>query len=107
MQRVGQVIGIKPEKIQEYEELHRAVWPDVLATIHACNIQNYSIYRHEDRLFSYFEYTGDDYEADMATMAGDPKTQEWWSLTAPMQDALPGRGPNDWWTPIPEVFHAD
>ncbi len=107
MQRVGQVIGIKPAKIEEYEELHRAVWPEVLAMIHECNIRNYSIYRHEHLLFSYFEYMGDDYEADMVKMAADPKTEEWWAITAPMQDALPDRDPGDWWKPIPEVFHAD
>ncbi len=107
MQRFGQVIGIKPEAIEEYERLHAAVWPEVLDMIHACNIRNYSIFRYDNLLFAYFEYVGDDFEADMAKMAADPKTQEWWSLTKPMQEPVPIRKPGEWWATIPEVFHTD
>ena len=52
MRRYGQVIGIKPERIAAYEALHAAVWPEVLATIRACNIRNYSIFRHGNTLFA-------------------------------------------------------
>ena len=44
MKRYGQVLGIKPEYIEEYSRLHAAVWPEVLKMIHDCNIRNYSIY---------------------------------------------------------------
>lgn len=74
MKRYGMVIGIKPEKIEEYKLLHAAVWPDVLSMIKDCNIHNYSIYLRDNLLFSYFEYTGDDFEADMEKMAADPTT---------------------------------
>jgi L-rhamnose mutarotase len=107
MQRYGQVIGVRPEHVEEYERIHAAVWPEVLATISACNIRNYSIFRYGDLLFAYFEYVGDDYAADMAKMAADPKTQEWWSVCMPMQRLVPEAGPGDWWTTIPEVFHTD
>jgi L-rhamnose mutarotase len=107
MRRYGQVIGIKPERIAAYEALHAAVWPEVLAMIHACNIRNYSIFRHGTTLFAYFEYTGDDFDADMATMAADPKTQEWWALCKPMQEPLPDRGEGEWWATMNEVFHTD
>ncbi len=107
MRRYGQVIGVKPEHIEAYERLHAAVWPEVLATIRACNIRDYSIFRHGDTLFAYFEYVGDDFTADMARMAADPKTREWWSYTDPMQEPLPDRDPGAWWTTIPEVFHTD
>ena len=68
MQRMGIVLGLKPEKVDEYVRLHAAVWPDVLAMISACNIRNYSIYlkQPENLLFSYFEYHGTDFAADMA-----------------------------------------
>ncbi|HEU5369051.1 MAG TPA: L-rhamnose mutarotase, partial [Ktedonobacterales bacterium] len=77
MRRFGLVIGVRPEAIEEYERLHAQVWPEVLATIHACNIRNYTIFRHEQMLFAYFEYIGEDFAADMAKMAADPKTREW------------------------------
>ena len=107
MRRVGQVIGLKPDQVEAYERLHAAVWPEVLGMISACNIRNYSIFRHGELLFAYFEYIGDDYEADMAKMAADPKTQEWWRITAPMQEQLPGAQEGEWWARIAEVFHTD
>lgn len=107
MQRIGQIIGIKPEAIEEYERLHAAVWPEVLATIHACNIRNYSIFRHGTTLFAYFEYIGADFAADMAKMAEDPKTREWWTHTDPLQEPLADRAPGQWWTMMQEVFHTE
>ncbi|MGD9480084.1 L-rhamnose mutarotase [Shinella sp. G-2] len=106
MQRIGMVIGIRPEKIAEYKRLHAAVWPDVLAMISACNIRNYSIFlkEPENLLFSFFEYHGDDYAADMAKMAADPKTQEWWSVCMPCQAPLETRKAGEWWAGMEEVF---
>src|SRR6266571_7223606 len=107
MQRIAQIIGVKPGQIEAYERIHVAVWPEVLAMIHACNIRNYSIFRHENLLFAYFEYIGTDYQADMAQMAADPKTREWWTHTDPMQEPLPGHAPGEWWIRAKEVFHTD
>ena len=86
MRRFGQVIRVRPERIEEYERLHAAPWPGVLAAIRAANIRNYSIYRHGDQLFAYFEYEGEDFAADMAAMAADPVIRQWWTLTDAMQD---------------------
>lgn len=107
MQRFGQIIGVKPEAIEEYERLHAAVWPEVLATIHACNICNYSIFRRGTMLFAYFEYIGNDFTADMAKMAADPKTREWWTYTDPLQEPLANRAQGEWWATMQEVFHTD
>lgn len=107
MPRYGQVIGIKAEAIAEYERLHAAVWPEVLATIHACHMRNYSIFRHQTTLFAYFEYIGTDFAGDMARMAADPKTQEWWAICKPLQHPLPGTPAEEWWITMAEVFHTD
>ena len=109
MQRIGMVIGLKPEKIEEYKRLHAAAWPEVLAMISACNIRNYSIFlkEPENLLFSFFEYHGDDYAGDMAKMAADPKTQEWWAVCMPCQAPLETRKAGEWWAGMEEVFfHA-
>jgi L-rhamnose mutarotase len=109
MQRIGMVIGVKPEKIEDYKRLHAAVWPEVLAMISACNIRNYSIFLKEPEslLFSFFEYHGSDYAADMAKMAADPKTQEWWAVCMPCQSPLETRKDGAWWAGMEEVFfHA-
>jgi len=107
MQRYGQVIGVKPDQIEAYERLHAQVWPEVLAMIQACNIRNYSIFRHGTQLFAYFEYVGEDFAADMARMSADPKTQAWWKFTDPLQEPLPDRSAGEWWSTMKEVFHTD
>ncbi|MCM2475110.1 L-rhamnose mutarotase [Rhizobium sp. CG5] len=107
MQRKGMVIGLNAEKIAEYKRLHAAVWPDVLSMISACNIRNYSIFlkEPENLLFSFFEYHGHDFDADMAKMAADPKTQEWWSVCMPCQAPLATRQEGEWWAEMEEVFY--
>lgn len=107
MKRYGQLIGVKPEHLAEYKRLHAAVWPDILAMITACNIRNYSIFEFGYRLFAYYEYVGSDYEADMAKMAADPRTQEWWSVCMPCQQPVEGRAEGAWWADMEEVFHLD
>lgn len=110
--RLGSVIGLRPEKVEEYKLLHANVWPGVLQTIRECNIRNYSIFlRKLDNgkyyLFSYFEYTGKDFRADMAKMAADPTTQKWWKLCKPCQLPMADRADGEWWADMEEVFHVD
>jgi L-rhamnose mutarotase len=107
VRRFGQVIRVQPGSIEAYERLHADPWPDVLAAIAAANIRNYSIYRHDDVLFGYFEYVGDDLDGDMAAMAADPNVQRWWSITDAMQVPYPERAPGAWWLTLREIFHAD
>lgn len=110
--RHASVIGLRPEKIEDYKRLHAAVWPEVLEKISACNMRNYSIFLRKlpdgnDYLFSYFEYTGSDFERDTARMAEDPKTQEWWEVCKPCQKPLPDSLEGEWWASMEEVFHTD
>ena len=112
VKRYGDVLGIKPEKIEEYKRLHADVWPDILKKIKERNIRNYSIYLGELEkgkyyLFSYFEYVGDDFEADMAKMAAYPVTQKWWSVCKPCQIPIPTRKEDEWWANMEEVFHCE
>lgn len=109
MQRMGMIIGLKPEKVEEYKRLHAEVWPDVLAMISACNIRNYSIFlkEPENLLFGYWEYHGTDFAADVAKMAADPTTQKWWDVCMPCQAPLETRGEGEWWATMEEVFHHE
>jgi L-rhamnose mutarotase len=109
MQRHGSVIGLGEAEKAKYIELHAAVWPRVLEMISACNIRNYSIFlkEPENLMFSYFEYVGTDFAADMAKMAADPVTQEWWAICKPCQRPLDTRAEGEWWAEMREVFHHD
>lgn len=79
----GQVGLLKEEKIEEYVKLHAEPWPDVIKMIQECNLVNYSIFIQGKIVFSYYEYVGEDYAADMKKMENDPITQEWWKHTHP------------------------
>lgn len=107
VQRFGSVIKVKPEKLEHYKKLHAEVWPDVLEMITECNIRNYSIYYKDGFLFSFFEYTGKDYKADMEKMSADPDTQKWWDICKPCQEPLPTRAEGEWWADMEEIFHHD
>ncbi|MDR2305555.1 MAG: L-rhamnose mutarotase [Treponema sp.] len=65
------------------------------------------MYYLDGLLFSYFEYTGDNYEADMAKMAADPATRKRWDVCKPRQKPLDTRGEGEWWADAEEVFHCD
>jgi L-rhamnose mutarotase len=58
-------------------------------------------------LFSYFEYVGDDFKADMARMAAAPKTRQWWKETDPCQIRLPDAPQGEQWKGMTEVYHLD
>lgn len=105
--RLGTVIRLKPDKYEEYKKLHANVWPKVRETIKACNIRNYSIYYKDGLLFSYYEYVGNDYKADMKKMAEDPTTQQWWEVCDPLQEPLESAADDEWWAEMEELFHQD
>jgi len=106
MKRYGMAVKIKTENLDEYKRLHVDVWPDVLKMIGECNIRNYSIYHKDGMMFSYFEYVGEDFDADMAKMAADPTTQRWWDVCKPLLDPLETCAAGEFWANMEELFHC-
>ncbi|MDX1283632.1 MAG: L-rhamnose mutarotase [Draconibacterium sp.] len=107
IKRYGWVIKVKPEKLEYYKDLHANPWPEVNAMLKECNIQNYSIYYRDGLLFSYLEYTGDNFDADMKKMAADPMTQKWWKETDPCQEPVDSAEEGVWWADMEEVYHLN
>ena len=107
MQRIGRVIRLKPECVEEYKRYHANAWPGVLQVIEECHIRNYSLFYHGGMLFSYYEYIGEDYPADLARMVTDPRMAEWSRLMQPMMEPLPTRAPGEWFARMDEVFHTE
>lgn len=109
MQRMGMVIGLKPDAVTAYKKLHAAVWPEILDQLRQANIRNFSIFlkEPENLLFGYFEYVGQNFPADQARLAADPKNQDWQTLCMPLQKPLETRGAGEWWAVMDVVFHAD
>ena len=109
MRRFGQVLGIRPECIDEYKRYHARIWPEIEGAIRAAGIRNYSIFLSGEQLFGYYEYHGPDeeYETRMQRLAEAPRMREWWDLMEPMQIPDPARPEGAWWSDMDEVFHQD
>jgi len=112
VQRYASVIGVKEEKLDYYKKLHAEPWPEVLEQLEKANIHNYSIYlkKMDDGkyyLFSYFEYTGKDFGADMKVIAEDDMVKKWWKETDPCQFPLNNRKEGEFWAGMEEVFHSN
>jgi L-rhamnose mutarotase len=109
MKRFGQVIGLKPEVLDEYKRIHVRIWPEIENAIRGAGIVNYSIFFKDNMLFAYFEYDGPDeeFEQRMDWLSNAPRMQEWWGITKAMQNPLSTRAEGEWWANMEEVFHQD
>ena len=112
VKRYGSVIGVKPEKVEYYQELHANPWSAVDKALEESHIRNYSIYltQFDDGnwyLFSYLEYTGSDFEADMKKLGGNNEVRRWWKETDPCQVGLKNRTKGEWWKAMKEVYHLN
>ena len=109
MKRQAHISRIRPEKLNEYIELHANPWPGVLKAISESHIENYSIFHQpmpsgEHLLFSYFEYTGTNIEADMAKMAANKTIQQWWDVCKPCLEPITPLPEGEVWNPITSIF---
>ena len=91
--RLGKVIGLRPDKLEDYKALHRG--PGVRDLLRQANLRNFSIYLTQLAdgrwyEFMYCEYVGDNYAADMAWLAAQPRNQAWLAVWDAMQLPLPG-----------------
>lgn len=105
--RVGQVVKLKPERREEYIREHQKIWPEVLEVIKNSNIRNYSLFEKDCYLFGYFEYVGDDFEADWARMVDAPRMKDWWALMTPLMEPLPTRSEGEFWANMQQIFFLE
>jgi L-rhamnose mutarotase len=106
MMRVGMVIGIRPEKLAAYCELHSNIWPEVARLLADARLANFSIFHKDELLFGYFEYHGENLEA-VARIDEQPVMREWFARTEPCQVPFATRGAGEWWARMEEIFHVD
>ena len=83
MKRVITYAQLKPEKIEDYIKLHEKPWPELLEMLSSFNITNYSISIRGNELYTYYEYVGEDYDADMEKMNNSDIMQKWWVYSKP------------------------
>jgi L-rhamnose mutarotase len=107
MKRVGFVLKVKRERIDEYKRHHAAVWPEMLEALRASGWRNYSLFVKDDGLlFGYFETEGS-LEAALEAMSKHEVNAKWQTMMAPYFELPPGAKPDQTLIELEEVFHLD
>ncbi|GGL13125.1 L-rhamnose mutarotase [Planomonospora parontospora] len=105
MQRVCFLLKVRPERLEEYRERHREVWPEMLDALRRSGWRNYSLFLRLDGLLVGYLET-EDFAAARAAMAATGVNARWQAEMAPFFEALDGR-PDEGMSPLDEVFHLD
>jgi L-rhamnose mutarotase len=101
-QRSAFVLEVRPERIAEYVEAHRKVWPEMLDALRRAGIRNYTIFRHGTQMFGYFE--SDDLEASSRFMAQQDVSAQWQDA---MAELLEARVPDGGAPALEEIFRLE
>lgn len=107
MKRVGFLLKVKEDKIEEYKKHHEAVWPEMLDALSRTGWQNYSLFMREDGLlFGYFE-AADSFQASLDGMAKEEVNAKWQKFMAPYFEGIGGKQADESMIELEEVFHLD
>ena len=107
MKRIGFILKVKPELIEEYKEHHQNVWPEMQAALRATGWYNYSLFIRDDGLlFGYFE-TPESLEAAVAAMEKTEVNTRWQAMMSPYFEIPPGARPDQMFVELAQVFHLD
>jgi L-rhamnose mutarotase len=107
MKRIGFILKVKQDLIEEYKEHHRNVWPEMLAALSEAGWHNYSLFMRDDGLlFGYFE-TADSLQAAQAAMADTDVNTRWQAMMASYFELPTDARPDQMLVELEEVFHLD
>jgi len=107
MKRVAFILKVKEDKLEEYKEHHRHVWPEVLDALKRNGWHNYTLFlRPDGMLFGYFE-APESFEACLAGMAKDPASLKWQEFMKPYFEALDGKRPDQSMIELEELIHHE
>jgi L-rhamnose mutarotase len=107
MKRVGFLLKVKPDKIEEYKTHHENVWPEMLDALRRNGWHNYSLFLRDDGLlFGYFE-AEESFAKSLEGMAREEVNQRWQDFMAPYFENLGGAHADENMQELVEVFHLD
>jgi len=107
MKRVGFLLKVKPDRLEEYKARHESVWEEMLDALRRSGWHNYSLFLRDDGLlFGYFE-TPDSFDAARGAMAATDVNARWQESMAPFFENLRGRHADQGMLELEEVFHLD
>ena len=110
MKRYCQTLELKndPEMIEKYCEVHRHVWPEVIAGQHEVGILQMQIYRHRSLLFMIMDTEDDfDFARDMKRLATLPRQAEWEAYVAQFQGCSSSARSDEKWKLMDKIFDSE
>jgi L-rhamnose mutarotase len=107
MKRVGFLLKVKPDKIEEYKKHHESVWAEMLEALRRTGWHNYSLFLRDDGLlFGYFE-AETDFQTSLDGMAKEEINAKWQDFMAPYFENIGGAHADENMQELVEVFHLD
>ncbi|MBI5032905.1 MAG: L-rhamnose mutarotase [Chloroflexi bacterium] len=107
MRRVGFLLQVRKDKIEEYKAHHQHVWREMLDALHRTGWHNYSLFLRDDGLlFGYFE-TPESFQAALEGMSKEEINAKWQAFMAPYFENLSGAHADKSMVELQEVFHLD
>ncbi len=106
MKRVGFLLKVKPDKIEEYKKHHEAVWPEMLAALSRQGWHNYSLFIREDGLLFGYVEVAESFQTSQKGMETEAINETWQKFMEPYFESMTGR-PDENMMPLVEVFHLD
>jgi L-rhamnose mutarotase len=82
MERVCFQVQVRADRLVEYRERHRSVWPEMLAALSEADWRNYSLFLREDGLLIGYLET-EDFEAAKRAMEQTDVDARWQAEMAP------------------------
>jgi L-rhamnose mutarotase len=102
--RYGLRSVLKYDKLDEYISLHKNAWPEMIKAMQESNITNYTIFIDGNELFTYYDYTGTQYNKDMLKMDKNPTMEKWCEFTKPCFVKYPD---GVFYKNMKEIFHFE
>lgn len=107
MKRVGFMLKVRQDKLDEYKQHHQQVWPEMLQALHDTGWHNYTLFVRDDGLlFGYFE-TPDSLQVAQARMAEKEINTRWQEFMAPYFESPNNTRPDEMFVELHEIFHLD
>ena len=106
MKRVGFLLKVKQDRLEEYKQHHEHVWEEMLDALRRHGWHNYSLFIREDGLlFGYFE-AEEGFQASLDGMTKEAINEKWQAFMAPYFESISGR-PDENMMELEEIFHLD
>ena len=106
MQRICFTLQVRPERLDEYKERHKAVWPEMLEALRSAGWHNYSLFLRSDGLLIGYVETPD-FERALSEMAKRDVNRRWQTEMKEFFVSPEGLAADEQMRPVPEVFHQD